>query len=83
MVDFSCQIKNLLLNMLKISKIPGFSDYCSKFQFFFFKFLKFKVFPSCLALIVKTHVFPGFQVFWQPCIKKKINLITSSNLCIL
>ena len=39
MIDFLCQIEVLLLIMLKLLKIPGFS-------MFFSKFLKFQVFPG-------------------------------------
>ena len=37
MIDYMCQIEILVLNMLNLLKIPGFSR-------FFSKFLKFQVF---------------------------------------
>ena len=58
MIDFLCQIEILLLNMLKLFKIPGFSRFFVQNSRFFSKFIKFQVFP-------------GFQVKWQPCIYTK------------
>ena len=52
---FLCQIKILLLDIKKFKNPTFLQVFCSKFQVYFSKFLKFQVFP-------------GFQVKWQPCI---------------
>ena len=65
MKDFLCQIEILVLKMLKLLKIQGFSmfyDQISRIFMIFSKFLKFQIYP-------------GFQVKWQLCNYDVINFI--------
>ena len=59
-MDFLCKIGILLLNMLKMLKIPDFLLKIPGFLGFFLKFLKFKDFPGFLCLNCQISDFSMF-----------------------
>ena len=63
MIDFLCQIEILLLEMLKLLKIPGFFNQNSSF---FFKISLILGFSRLFLPKLSNPRF--FQVKWQPCI---------------
>ena len=72
MINILCHIKNFLLNMQKLFKIPGFLVIFVQNSRFFTKFLKFKVFP--VFYLPKLSNFRFLQVKWQPWFKCWTNL---------
>ena len=55
LIDFLCQIKILLRNILKLFKIQGFSGFLIEISGF-----------SRLKKNLKFKIFQRFQVKWQP-----------------
>ena len=63
MIDFMCQIETLLLNMLKLLKISGFSSFLLKVSVIFFLISQI---PRISRFFCLNCQISGFKVKWQP-----------------
>ena len=78
MIEFLCQIEILLLKMLKLLKIPGFSRFFIKIPGFSSFFLISQIPGFFRLLLPKLSNSRFFQVKWQPCLKDRFSNDTFS-----